>query len=272
MIRLEGELTVLRRADPGTVGWHYLHFALLEVRGEAWGVGEGLELAFVPIEGRGEVKTATAAYALARESVFQSLPKVLYLPPGTPFRLRAEGGSFLLAVGGAPAEGLFPERFFRSAEMRRELRGGEAALRQVNHILGPDLPAERLLLYEVYTPSGRWSGWPPHRHDGLLGSAYMEETYLYRVEPKEAFALHLNYDPERRERTLYLARDLDLVLVPRGYHPVAAPPGANVYYLNYMAGELYGEARATPPVDDPVWAWVKEDWAGKPLRLPLEEG
>jgi len=271
MIRLEGALTVLRRADPGTAGWRYLHFALLEVRGEARGVGEGLELALVPLEGQGGVETGASRYPLARKSVFRSLPRVLYLPPGTPFRLWAEGGSFLLAVGGAPAEGRYPERLFHPSEMRRELRGGGAALRQVNHILGPGLPAERLLLYEVYTPSGFWSGWPPHRHDGLLGSAYMEETYLYRVEPREAFALHLNYDPERGEKVLHLARDLDLVLVPGGYHPVAAPPGANVYYLNYMAGELYGEARATPPVDDPVWAWVKGDWSGRPLRLPLEE-
>lgn len=118
--------------------------------------------------------------------------------------------------------GRFPERLFRPEEMRRELRGGGAALRQVNHILGPDLPAERLILYEVYTPSGRFSGWPPHRHDGIQGSAYMEEIYLYRVEPKGAFAIHVNYDDEGLSQ-VFLARDLDLVLVPRGYHPVAAP-------------------------------------------------
>ncbi len=98
----------------------------------------------------------------------------------------------------------------------------------------------------------------------------MEETYLYRVHPEEAFALHVNYEEEGGPQ-VYLARDLDLVLVPRGYHPVAAPPGANVYYLNYLAGELYAEGRATPPVDDPVWAWVKGNWEGDPLPLPLEE-
>lgn len=271
MIRLEGNCAVLRRADPQTAGWRYLYFALLEVRGVVEGEGEGLELAFVPIEGRGWVETRSHSYPLTRTSVFTHLPEVLYLPPGGGFRIHAEEGPFLLALGGAPAEGLYPERLFRPVEMRQELRGGGAALRQVNHILGPHLPAERLILYEVYTPSGRFSGWPPHRHDGLLGSAYMEETYLYRVTPPEAFAIHVNYDPEHRREKLHLARDLDLVLVPGGYHPVAAPPGANVYYLNYMAGELLGEARATPPVDDPVWAWVKEDWSGNPLRLPLEE-
>ena len=28
----------------------------------------------------------------------------------------------------------------------------------------------------------------------------------------------------------------EVVLVPRGYHPVGAPPGYDVYYLNVMAG------------------------------------
>ena len=31
-------------------------------------------------------------------------------------------------------------------------------------------------------------------------------------------------------------RDGDVVLVPRGYHPVAAGPGYDLYYLNVMAG------------------------------------
>jgi len=66
-----------------------------------------------------------------------------------------------------------------------------------------------------------------------------------------------------------VVRDGDLVLVPRGYHPVAAPPGSNLYYLNYMAGELQDEARATPPVDDSDWAWMREDWRGRPLALPI---
>ncbi|GLV48867.1 5-deoxy-glucuronate isomerase [Thermus sp. LT1-2-5] len=270
MIRLWGDFKTVRWVDPLGAGWRYLHFGLLEAVGELEGVGEGLELALVPIEGAAWVEAGDLAQTLSRESVFRSLPHVLYLPPGAPFRLLPRG-HFLFAVGGAPAEGRYSPRFIPPEEMRRELRGGASALRQVNHILGPELPAERLLLYEVYTPSGRFSGWPPHRHDGLLGSAYMEETYLYRVEPREAFAIHVNYDPEAGLKELFLARDLDLVLVRRGYHPVAAPPGANVYYLNYMAGELREEGRRTPPVDDPVWAWVKGDWAGRPLRLPLEE-
>ncbi len=32
--------------------------------------------------------------------------------------------------------------------------------------------------------------------------------------------------------------DRNVVLVPRGYHPVSSPYGFNLYYLNVMAGPL----------------------------------
>ncbi|MFN3273328.1 MAG: 5-deoxy-glucuronate isomerase, partial [Paracoccus sp. (in: a-proteobacteria)] len=35
---------------------------------------------------------------------------------------------------------------------------------------------------------------------------------------------------------LMAVRDGDVVLVPRGHHPCAAPHGFELYYLNVMAG------------------------------------
>ena len=64
-------------------------------------------------------------------------------------------------------------------------------------------------------------------------------------------------------------RSGDLVLVRQGYHPVAAAPGSNVYFLNYLAGELLDEDRARPPLDDHRYAWMKTDWEGKRLSLPV---
>jgi 5-deoxy-glucuronate isomerase len=46
----------------------------------------------------------------------------------------------------------------------------------------------------------------------------------------------------------------DVVLVPRGYHTVSAPPGYDLYYLNVMAGRT----RRWAVVDDPAHAWIKE--------------
>ena len=258
---------------PQSAGWQYLSFAVqtLETNGVYAGDSGGLELAIVPLSGAGVIKVGGQTFSLSRASVWLELPQVLYLPPHTAFTITAVS-SFEFSVGGAPAEGRYPVRLLEPSEMRSELRGGANATRQVNHILGAELPAERLLLYEVYTPSGNWSGWPPHRHDGELGSLYIEETYFYKIHPNTGWAVHRNYSSQHGLDELLLARDGDLILAPHGYHPVSAPPGSNVYYLNYMAGEALGAARAAPPVDDADWAWMRGDWAGEPFAIPFGDG
>jgi len=261
---------VLVEVNPISAGWKYLSFqvdSLPPTHTHKSNTG-AKEAAIVPLRGEFRVEVGEQAFELKRKDVFSELPQVLYLPPHTEYVVKAMTQAEF-AMGSTPAEGRYPLRLFRPEEMRREIRGGANATRQVNHILGPDLPAERLLLYEVYTPSGFWSGWPPHRHDGNLNSLYIEETYYYKITPEAGWAIHRNYSPEDGLDELLLVKDGDLVLAPKGYHPVAAPPGSNVYYLNYMAGEALNEQRATPPVDDPHWGWMRQDWAGKPLELPM---
>ncbi len=256
---------------PGIVGWQYLSFktVVLKAGERISGQTNNEEAALVPIFGALEIMVNGQLFELNRSDVFKELPHVVYMPPRTAYEVVARADSHF-AIGSAPAEGLFPVRCFMPSEMKQEIRGGANATRQVNHILGPDLPAERLVLFEVYTPSGFWSGTPPHRHDGLRGSKYVEETYFYRVSPADiGWAVHRNYSPEHNLDELLLVRDGDLVLTPAGYHPVSAPPGSNVYFLNFLAGDTTLEQRAIAPVDDSDWAWLREDWAGKPLKLPI---
>jgi 5-deoxy-glucuronate isomerase len=47
------------------------------------------------------------------------------------------------------------------------------------------------------------------------------------------------------------------------------PPGSNIYFLNYLAGDLLNEDRGIPPYDDPDWGWMKEDWEGERMSLPV---
>lgn len=270
-IRPSADAGVIHDIDPKTASWKYLSFRAVRLGDrERWaGHSSSNEIALVPIRGRATVEAGGKSFAFDRTSVFEAMPSVLYMPPGTSFTVEAAAGGFEFTVGGAPAEGRYPLRLFTPPDMRVEMRGGANATRQVNHILGPHLPAERIYLFEVYTPSGFWSGWPPHRHDGEEGSAYVEETYYYKVQPDGGWAFHRNYTKDGEVNEMLLVRDGDLVLVPRGFHPVGAPPGSNVYYLNYMGGELLDEARATPPVDDADWAWMRREWDGKPISLPI---
>ena len=99
-------------------------------------------------------------------------------------------------------------------------------------------PAESLLVVEVITPSGHWSSYPPHKHDrdALPDESLLEETYYHRLNPPAGFALPAGlYRRPSLDETL-AASDGDVVLVPKGYHPVGAPHGYELYYLNVMAG------------------------------------
>ncbi|MCL6527831.1 MAG: 5-deoxy-glucuronate isomerase [Thermaceae bacterium] len=264
---INGQLEI----TPASVGWQYLSFktVLLKAGQSISGHTAGEEAALVPLSGALEVRIRGQTVHLRRSDVFSELPTLIYMPPHTAYTVQASADSHF-ALGSAPAEGRYPLRVITPDQIKVELRGGANATRQVSHILGPDLPAERLLLYEVYTPSGFWSGWPPHRHDGLKGSLYIEETYYYRINPAESgWAIHRNYSPEHGLDELLMVKDGDLVLTPVGYHPVSAPPGSNVYYLNYMAGEAINEQRSIAPVDDADWAWMRQDWSGKPIKIPF---
>jgi 5-deoxy-glucuronate isomerase len=153
-----------------------------------------------------------------------------------------------------------------------EIRGGGNVSRQINKMIPPGFPASRLVVVEVYTPSGNWSSYPPHKHDehivdaaGNVLEADLEEVYFYKIDRPEGFAYQRIYTPDRKIDELILARDNHLVLSPQGYHPVVAAPGYNCYYLNMLAGS----AQSLAATDDPEHTWVKQTWTEKDPRLPL---
>ena len=258
---------------PESANWDYLSFRVIRLEDQQVYLHQtrDTELALVPLKGGGVAQTAAGDFPLRRAGVFQEKPSVLYLPPGQEFGVVADGspGSFEFAIGAAPAEGKYPLRLFTPDEIRSEVRGGGAARRQVHHTLAHPLPAERLILYEVYVPGGAWSGYPPHCHDGYGGSAHLDETYYFRTDPAEGVALHRNYRRDADFEEIFAVRNTDRVLVTQGFHSTSAAPGSNLYFLNYLAGELVDEARQTPPYDDPDYAWLKDNHTGNLMQLPL---
>jgi 5-deoxy-glucuronate isomerase len=257
---------------PQSAGWKNLGFKVIRLNtGQHFTLSTYHdEYAIVPLQGKATLKVRHQSFDVSRKSVFEEVPHVLYVPPKHEVMIEAKT-DLEIAWGSAPAEGKYPLRLFRPDEMKKEVRGGGAAKRQVNHILNAPLPAERLILFEVYVPGGSWSGYPPHCHDGKFGSPYLEETYYYRIQPENGFAIHRNYDIDSDFDELFTVKNGDLVLVTKGFHPVSAAPGSNVYFLNYLAGNLLDEARSTPPYDDPNYAWIKQDWEAKPIPLPILE-
>ena len=66
----------------------------------------------------------------------------------------------------------------------------------------------------------------------------LEETYFYHISPEQGFAFQRVYTDDHGLDEAITVHDNDVVMVPKGYHPVGAPYGYDVYYLNVMAGPI----------------------------------
>ncbi len=226
------------------------------------------ELGLVVLGGRCSVESSAGSWSNfgGRAHVFNGLPYALYLPIETAFTVQAVTDCDL-ALCFCRAEGKYPGRLVTPDEIEVEIRGGANATRQINHILRPEFPAHRLLIVEVYTPSGNWSSYPPHKHDvhNPPAEVDLEEIYYYKVNHPDGYAIQKVYTPDRRIDQTLTVRDGELVLIPEGYHPVVAAHGYDVYYLNALAGS----ARSMAASDDPAYAWVRETWKEKDPRVPV---
>lgn len=269
---------------PDVAGWRYLSFRALSLRaGETVDAGvDGQEAVVVTISGGGVAVQLAGARPLelpGRSSVFEALPWAAYLPPRTPATVigRPDGsspdGRSVVAIAEAPASGSAGAAgrpfVIGPDDIEIEIRGAANATRQINKIVRPDSPADRLLVVEVLTPSGNWSSWPPHKHDrdDMPTEAVLEEVYWYRFRRPEAWGLQRVYRADRSRDCVFEVRDGDCVLVPDGYHPFVAAHGDDAYYLNALAGDR----RTMACSFDADLDWVRETWASMATdpRVPL---
>jgi 5-deoxy-glucuronate isomerase len=226
------------------------------------------ELGIVALGGRFHLESSQGNWRNVggRENVFSGMPWTIYLPIHSDFTVTAITDCDL-AFCYCRAERAFPAALIQPSDVRVEVRGGANATRQINHILTPEFPADRLLIVEVYTPSGNWSSYPPHKHDvhSPPEEVDLEELYYYRIDRPEGYAIQRVYTRDRRLDETMTVRDGDLVLIPEGYHPVVAAHGYNIYYLNVLAGS----ARSMAASDDPDYRWVRDTWREKDPRVPV---
>ncbi len=247
---------------PRMAGWSHLSFRVARVKaGEkfSW-ANDDEEAVAVLLGGAGVMQ----GQSVVRESVFHGLPWFAYVPRWTNFVYEALTDSEI-AYGSAPCTEDHPARMCGPSDCVVEMRGGRNVTRQITHLVDPGF-CQRLLVVEVYTPSGNWSSYPPHKHDAdrLPDEVDLDEVYHYRMAPG-GWAVQRLYDWDFDE--LFLCRDSDTVVVRRGYHPVVAAPGYDVYYLNFLAGQN----PLWVVCDDPELAWVRGPWdAREPLKLPME--
>jgi len=245
---------VLRRPDkpagagpvvlvtPESAGWSYVGFEVYELRrGE--GIRQptgGREVCVVMLVGQADIAAGSHFWKSvgSRRTVFEGPPDSVYAPPGGAIEVIASSEICEVALCWAPATSGADAALMPASGVRPFKRGSGRTERTIHNILMEDRPAESLLVTEVLTPAGNWSSYPPHRHDtdDPPNETYLEETYYHRLARREGFAVQLVYSDDRSLDEAIQVRDGDVVLVPRGYHPVAAGPGYDLYYLNVMAG------------------------------------
>jgi 5-deoxy-glucuronate isomerase len=234
--------------DPASAGWRHVGFEAFMLAPGARLEREtgGRELCLVVLAGRAAVTGAGQEWRKAwpnvggRESVFDGLPHSVYLPPGSSLSVEAVSERLEVALCWAPAVRGRAAALIVPEDCGVEVRGAGGTEREIHNILMEDRPAESLLVTEVLTPGGNWSSVPPHKHDtdDPPRETYLEETYYHRIKRPGGFAVQLVYTDDRSLDESLRVEDGDVVLVPRGYHPVSAAPGCDLYYLNVMAGPV----------------------------------
>lgn len=267
---------VFAEISAAQAGWDYLNMAARRLNtGEKWTGSTGdYEYVHVILGGRCTIRTSQGDFEGIgkRTNVFAGMPYALYLSRGVDFEIEALSDGFEVASCWVKTDEDHPARLVTPAESSIELRGGGNASRQINSILPPGFDCQRLVCVEVYTPSGNWSSYPPHKHDvhrvdadGKLLEADLEEIYFYKIDRPEGYAYQRVYTDDRSIDAVMMAQTNDAVLVPEGYHPVVSAHGYTTYYLNFLAGSAQSLANS----DDPAYSWVKAQWNGIDPRLPV---
>ncbi|MFB4212714.1 5-deoxy-glucuronate isomerase [Shouchella sp. JSM 1781072] len=190
-----------------------------------------------------------------RKSVFEKVPTdSVYITKEETYRVQAETDA-RIALCYAPGLTKRQNRLLSGKDIHPEHRGIKMNQRSVHNILPDSLDvADSLLVVEVYTESGNFSSYPPHKHDqdNLPHESFLEETYYHEQDPPQGFVFQRVYTDDRSLDETMTVEHGDVVLVPAGYHPVGVPDGYTSYYLNVMAGPK----RTWKFYNDPAHEWI----------------
>ncbi len=234
----------IQHITPDIAGWKYVGFDLWKLKaGEEIALpSDDQERCLVLVSGLASVKTTIGTFNKIgqRMDPFERTPPwSVYLPHHSPAHVRADS-DLELAVCRSPGFGNLPPRLIPPNDVGVERRGKGRNKRLVHNILPDDKPADSLLVVEVYTDEGDTSSFPSHKHDTPVEGkeTYLEETYYHRFNPPQGFCMQRIYTDDRSLDECVAPYNHDVVMVPRGYHPVATIAGYDNYYLNVMAGPV----------------------------------
>lgn len=226
---------------PGDAGLEYLGFGILSL-------AAGKKHTFAPCDQETALvllkgSAAVCGTGLARQTIgprqnlFTDRPWTVLLPRECACEVEATSDTEI-AVCQAPSTRPGQALVIAPDKVKELNLGKPGFQRRALMMVDESVPAELLFIGEAFVPPGNWGSFPPHRHDrdDLPHEVEMEEVYYFRFDRPQAFGMQKIYTDDRSiDETLTVAEH-HTVLIPEGYHPVAAVPGYPMYYLWIMAG------------------------------------
>lgn len=244
-------------------GLDFIRFGLIRLNnGESLSLkSEKYEIALVILSGKCNADCNGTKFngIGSRKDVFSGKASTVYVPVESSYTVTAVGEGLLeIGVCKVKAEKKYEPFVVKPDEVVTAHRGKLNWQRDVNDIITGKFEGkvDRIVLGETYSCPGQWSSYPSHKHDrdNMPYEVNMEEVYHFKVNPSQGFGIQIMYNDDLSLDESYTIRNGDSAAIKEGYHPVAAAPGYQVYYLWVMAGN---SGRALTPFDDPKHSWVK---------------
>ena len=251
----DGYTEIMKR---GEYGLGYITFGILRLgSGEKFAENsDSNEIGLVILTGKCSVKVGKYDYKSVgnRASVFGGKAYGIYIPPNTDYEVVGED-KVEIALCKAPADLKAEPVLVTPDQVNIRTVGQHNWRRYVHDIIDARITASKLVIGETFNPPGNWSSYPPHRHDydNLPDESEQEELYFFKVEPPQGFGIQRIYTDDLSVNKVYVVQNNSVVAIPKGYHPVSAAPGYQLYYLWVLAGEK----RILKPKDDPAHSWVR---------------
>lgn len=195
----------------------------------------------------------------SRKNVFSGKATTVYIPRDSTCKIVSDGEG-MLEIGACKvkAEKKYKPFVIKPEDIITEHRGQLNWQRDVLDIITSKYEGrvDKIVLGEVLSNPGNWSSYPPHKHDrdNRPYEVNMEEIYHFKANPSQGFGIQLLYNDDLSLNESHIIRNGDTIAIKEGYHPVAAAPGYQIYYLWVMAGN---NGRALAPYDDPKHVWLK---------------
>ena len=238
------------------VRWLGLDLLRLDAGGNWKGELADEEAALVLLSGRASIQVTAREKAAwedlgGRGDIFAGTPAAVYAPRHSKLQITAQT-KLELAIAKAPCEVDLPAKLITPGEVRVVSAGMANWRRDVRLIIPPGSPiSQRLIVGETVNPPGNWSGIPPHKHDTIReGENILEEFYLFKTRPADAYGLQLMGD--NGQDAARIVHNNDVAVLQSSYHPTCAAPGVTVAYLWVLSGD----SKAYDIAIDPRFGWV----------------